>query len=107
MATTPVRSQRVTGWNRDKARVRRSSSTHTTIVRPTHSENTISRGQVSSVGNRTYSSVAARAQMTAAAARARTAPLSVSGHSSAVGVDDRYMVGGTAENGLVSQPARL
>ena len=96
MAMTPVRSQRVIDLNRAKTRVCRSSSTQATIVRPTDSWNNSSRGQVSSPGDSTYSSVAARAKKTAAMAMARSAPFSVSGHNSAVRVEERYMVGNRA-----------
>jgi hypothetical protein len=91
-----VRIQRVIGLNREKARVRRNNSTHPTIVMPTHSENASSRGQVSSPGESKYNSVAARAQKAAATAMARSTPFSVSGHNSAVGVEERYMVGNGA-----------
>ncbi|SAL87760.1 hypothetical protein AWB68_08527 [Caballeronia choica] len=93
---TPVRSQRVIDLNRAKARVYRSSSTQATIVRPTDSWNTSSRGQVSSPGDSTYSSVAASAKKKAAIAMARSAPFSVSGHNSSVRVVERYMVGSGA-----------
>jgi hypothetical protein len=48
---TPVKNQRAIGLNRVNARVRRSSSTHATIVMPTHSWNTSSLGQVSRPGD--------------------------------------------------------